>query len=571
MQARNRNSNRSWNRSWNRNRSQSRNGAARPGTWPLAAVAVALLVGASLAQGQGTKPPGTGPARPASGPRPAPTPAAESVLQERPLQEALDEATARHRLLIVVANPSREKDKQAQELWANPALREWVKRHAIAVRVTDRDTMKVLQDAKLICNLPDQPLIFRGGKQERLFGSVVRDDGLPGGVRIRQAPKEARVQAEAGRPNTSLRMLLRLEWTLRSFKTRDPEWFARHEASNPPVQAGRDAAAPATLFDRLPAPVSGAPSKDFGEDGACDPVARYIAAIQAATTMAGAADGGGAGGGGVGGGGVNKARLPALTAWLWERGPTESPAFLPTSLGALPRWSHTLGREDPGVRSALKALKDARTGEIPGMDDRGLFTYLMLARTIDEHLETLDLLDAALDDADARTMLSAGDREVYELMLPRLNWVDPWTAPGADGDALTALKRIRDAARGVGKPAKPGDKGGSGGSGAAETDRVRGFARWLLAVEGCRTYAACLSAQREDEAKRVAELLMTERELGAIFGDGGGSEWLVTSAACVGQVRAEHVAWLGEPTTASGKRLLARVKAHLAAGGQPGK
>lgn len=488
--------------------------------------------------------PGAGGASPCWASAPQPVGGPVLVLVERPLQAALDEATARNRFLIVVTSPTREKIKENQGLWNNPALASWCARHAIVAHITDRDTIKTLQEAGLITGVPDQPLLFRNGKQERIFGSAPKEGGGVAGVRLRQPPKDARPSKDGG-PHASLRLVMRLEWTLRSFRTRDEAWHTAHLASNPP--ANPEPLPPLFREARKGgAPVAEGPDVALGEADAVDAMARLLTAVRdgdpQATDPAG-----------------NIARAVGLMTWLWERGAREE-AFEPVLLGTAARWSRALGEREPVARARLDELRLRGAGEFPAIldDDRAFYRWLMLARTVGAHVEALDTLDAALDDPDAATMLPRADRLILETMLPWANWADPWTLPGvADGSSPTRRLRAALDAKAP-RNVSPGDWA-----------RVQSFRRWVLAVGGCRHYALCLAGGRDAEAGVIAEILRGTPGLDAtVLGASPIGTWLAASAIAEGEARAEHVAWLEADPSPAARRLERHARAQIAARGR---
>jgi hypothetical protein len=184
-------------------------------------------------------------------------------------------------------------------------------------------------------------------------------------------------------------------------------------------------------------------------------------------------------------------------------------------------------------------MKDAEAALIPWMDDAAFFTWLMLARVGDEHVEPLDFLDAALDDADSRLLMPIDDRAVLEMMLPWVNWADPATLPGAEGDPVGLLKRL-DQQRRRAKPPK---------ASPAQWARVQEFASWLLRLQGARVYAALLTAGDDGRAAQVAELVSKGADPGKAV------EWLVTAALAERQARPGQLEMLKAARTPWASRL----------------
>ncbi len=475
---------------------------------------------------------------------------AASILTERPLQEVLDESTARHRFLIVVTSPTREKTKANLALWNNPGLVAWCRRHAIVVHITDRKVIETLQQAGLVTGVPDQPLVFRNGKQERIFGSAPKEGGGVAGTRIPQPPKEART-AKDGSITTSIRLVMRLEWTLRSFRTRDEAWHTAHLTSNPPVVPEPK---PPLFRDAVPgvAAVNDQPEALFGETAAVDPIARFQAAIVAGS--ADAPDGKG-----------KPDLATGLMTWLWEEGASRSSpsAFTPVLFGTAARWSKQFAERHPPANTRLDDLRIRAAEELPAIlaNDIAFYSYLMLCRAGGEHLDALDFLDNALNDPDAGAMMPRADRLILESMLPWVNWADPWQLPGAGSDPGSPVRRLRESLN-----AKPPRN-----MPASDWTRVTEFRRWLLATGGARAYALCLAGgpDRAAAAAEIAGTLASAPGMASVVGPGGSiREWLVAGAIGEGEARPEHLEWLKDSPSPTGKRLAEHAAAQIAARGK---
>jgi hypothetical protein len=461
-----------------------------------------------------------------------------SVFSSLSLQEALDESKAKARLLVVVVSPDRAKAKAHTALWNNPALAAWARHHAVVAHVTDAPTIQKLRDAGLVVGQLEGPLVFRDGLSQRLFG-VNPTNGVP---RVRPAPalpKGVKPRSE-DEPNLSLRLLLRLEWTLRSMEQAEPAWYANHAANNPPPTLPEVG----TLFDKASDGVdaagglldAAAPAAVGAGGGRRDVLAVLVAALTAANDPA------------------THSAAAGLYTWLWERGAEEQPGFEPILLTTVAEQMHALGRVYAPARARFVALREAHAARVPWMSRPELARWIMLARVADEHLETLDLIDWALDDPDGKLLMPPGERGVWEALLPRLNWADPLTLPesGTNPAAYVAgLVAKRDAAAPT-KPVKwsPTDH-------AAYT----GTLGWLVRHESARLYAAALAAGKTDAAARLAAATPAAQRAS-----------LAAAALVAGKPLAEHLEWAGAGESGGWPGLKERIGAALKAGaGGPGK
>ncbi len=492
------------------------------------ALTCALLLAAGAAVALGQPKPGAPPATPS---RAGEGPVATGVLSAMPLHEALDQAMARNRVLVVVVSPNRAREQANTLLWSHPALVNWAAWHAVVVHVADQATIRSLTDAGLTPGGPDQPLLFAEGLAVRLFGSPPARNTS----RLRPAPRPAG-PASYG---PALRLMMRLEWSLRGQARVAPAWLAAH-----------DAACPAPARPVLPAQalVSDAGAMDFREaaaqglDGAAgaDSLGRLIHALDLVKGLPaeGPPD-------------ADIARRAAgLFIGLWEQALSAEPSIGPSVLFQGSRAMHELGTRFPPAMLRFRALRDAQAAMLPWMNKRELFNWLMLCRVLGDATDGLDFLDASLDDPDAVGVMPPDERFALEAMLPRLAWGDPLNLPGTGRDPVRFLARLHER---VGEEALQRIRG------LYEPGRSRlvGFLGTQLIDEGCRVYAALLARGRDEEAQRAAALVAD------VFKDKPLGAWMVSTALARGQSR-EHQVEMLSGTDAASVRLRERVKAMLA-------
>jgi len=495
-----------------------------------------ILMTAGLAAATALGQPGSGQggkAAPATqGPAARPTDrapsATQTVFSDLALDKALADSIRTGRLLVVIVSPDPSKQRANLAAWNNAGLAAWAARYATVVHVTDQPTIRQMTAGALKPGGPEQPLIFKSGKQERLFGSDRKNNQS----RLRPAPAASKTAAKpkADEPNSSVRLLLRLEWTRRALLREDPVWRKLQEAL-----PGSTRPASELFFGKDEAGVAAVP--DLGADG--DLLARLGEAREAARTAQANIDP------------QALRRAIGLYTWLWERGESVDPAFAPVRLYSLTAEMRTLAERSPAALARFKAIHAAALPSVAAMTRSELAAWLMLSRVIDEHLVPFDLLDSSLDDIDSAVLWPRADKLAWELLLPRLAWMNPLELPSTSSDAAGFVDRFVKRATGPTKTPKLSD------------DDQRSLTQTLRTQalhEACRIYAALLVAGRDDDAGKVAASAAALMRSGA---PGDERLWLVTSALAAGQARPEHAAWLKDRAEPAAQRLLKHVETTL--------
>ena len=488
--------------------------------------------GASVDSGQperGGTPAGALPATPA-----------QSVLRAMALGDALATAVAGKKLLVVVTSTNKGRETENTKLWAHPALAAWAARHALVVHVTDEATIGQLNEAELATGGPDQPLLFADGKSIRLFGSSPKTNVC----RIRGAP---RVKGAAATYGPALRLLMRLEWSLRGHGRVEPVWLAAHDAACPeaqrPVIVAQALVSDAGAMSFAEAMAGDGAGAGGGLDGAGggDMLGRLIAAIALVERARGEGDD------------AKPAarRAAGLLVGVWEQGIGTEPHVGPAAVFEGARAMHELGRISPKAMARFRALRDAQAAMLPWMNKRELFNWLMLCRVVGDPVDALDFFDACLDDADAVLLMPPEERMALETLLPRVAWEDPLALPSTGADGVKYVERLRDGLVG----AAPKVRGGA----AMEAGAFKRLLAWRASQfvdESSRVYAALLVKGRDEQAVRVAEIAaeaLKERPRPL---------WLVSAALARGQAREHQLAWLtaGDAATV---RVRERVKGMM--------
>lgn len=296
----------------------------------------------------------------------APSRAAEPPLfTERPLDAAIGDSTAQHRLLLVVVSSNPSAQKAVEAVWSNPALRAWARRHAIVVNLNDRDKIRSMTTAGLVMPANGEPLVFRDGKMIRLFGSKPNAKGVP-------VPSNKEIKAD-------LSLLLRLQWTLEAQRAADENWFQNHLKNFTAEAAG--AAAP------------------------IDP----LVLIEQARAL----------------GVQNPEESAARFADGWAPIAAFDPAFDGVRLGTLSREMAALAAKSPGAMTKIKALRAADAARFDPGSLEALFEHLTLDRICGNVIDNLDFIDTSLNDVDSATLMPKADRIALELMLPRIHLGEP--------------------------------------------------------------------------------------------------------------------------------------------------
>jgi hypothetical protein len=518
------------------------------------ALPVRLLIAASLAIGALSAASPGAPARPTLSPPPpspaaSPTPkasdepAAPSV--EPPffagtLQEALAKSIAEHRLLMVVVAPTKAREADEARRFSNPVLASWVQRHALLVRVTDRDTIKALTASELNTDPGTDPLFFKQGKLLRVLGTAwPQAEGAKG--------NQLRLRGPARPTSTFVGTVLRWHWTLLAQRRDDAQWFdahARTANASPPAPVATMSAAPAAPAAPATDPLAPEAFAALAPEPAA---ARWLDTLERARAAATSGD---------------TRTSTELYTWLWEtgersvlNGSASGTAASTTALRAALLTSvvadmKVLGDRDPQARRRWVELLQRRTVDADWSSAPTLWAYLALARAADRHVENLAFLDNALNDPDAGGLMPQDARFVLEDLLPRSHVNDP---VGAASPASTIVSGLLARAK---RPVPSSVR-----VAPAEWSRVTDHRRWLAGFEAARVYAQLLVDGRDQEASDVAKAIVDATDVPR---QPGVRAELVVSALARRQARAEMKAWVGP-------ELGARIDALLASAGSSPK
>lgn len=373
-------------------------------------------------------------------------PAPEAILVKRPLRDALADATAQNKLLLVCIAGNSDRERRALADLSPAPVRRWAARHALGVLVTDQPTIKTLTDADLNPGPDADPLVFQGGLQVRVFAS-----GLP------QKRSRLRGPVGAGKPAESyLGLAFKLDWTLRG-KDDPPAAPAPESAGQPgtPLYSVSDAGALAPA--------------DSGAAGPGDILAKLEQAR--ASVRAGGAEG--------------LRAATGLYTWLWEAADARDPRFRTARWLAVAPDIAELILKHPPARARFEALRRAMLSRLDIRDHAAVFDLLLLSRALGDHEENLAFLDSALNDPDAQAMMPTLERAAWELLLPACHWL-----PAGAADPADRLKRQDATAERVLAHVD-----------AAHKDAARAVHQMVRTLEMARAYSTCLARGKDDPAR----------------------------------------------------------------------
>ncbi len=413
-----------------------------------------------------------------------------SVLQtEKDLNATLAQSKQEKRVLIVELTPTAERARAASERWSQPVLAAWVRRHGLAIGVSDRTTLRTLADAGIQQGSGNDPLVFRDGVFLRLMGVSASTTKSVDEKGVETWRFSTRQESRIARPKNlwpaGVDLVFKLDWTLRGLERTDNAWLAGHS----------------TAIGAAPAWPSKVLSADWGASQATSPAGRVRETLATARTLA-ASDTP-----------ADLARAGELYLQLWERGVTLCPEFNIGRLTIVSAEMHALAQRHAPSKELFRKALGARWEGVDTQDIASLWDVLTLARVVDEHTPVLEFIDQSLNDADASKVMMLDERLMWELALPRMHF------NGATDTAKTMSARVQSDQRRLTK--KRPDIATEG-----EWARLMRARRFMALLEGARLTAS--AAQRGERAaadELRALLLTTARQTTAAPGE---PDWAAT-------------------------------------------
>ncbi len=412
------------------------------------------------------------------------------VVKSLDLAAAIAQARSESRLLLLELAPGTTRNAAIGERWSSPILKAWAKRHALVVRVSDMATLKLLQEQGLTQASDGDPLLFKDGKYVRAFSiaanwSTQNDENnnplTP--VRVYASKQLSRIPRAPRGTASDIALMLRLDWTWRSFETSDPAFFAAHvkgvEERAKAVKPGETSFSMKEEVGVTPMLIS-VPMGEAGEKAIIDALTqvRAWAASEKPEDLAKATGG--------------------YTS-IWELTDVAGSNFDSARLCIIAAEMHALASRYAPAKARFRAMFEAQMTHVDTADAKRLFSVLTLARIADVHVPVLEFVDNALNDPDAATMMPRAERLNLESMLPRLHFNDPLSETKRPISILERHAKVI-----TGKP--PRSIPAEAAAKAVE------FRKWLMLVDAGRVAATLRVAGRGEDVKAARGL--TEKTLG---------------------------------------------------------
>ena len=428
-------------------------------------VSAALLVGMAL--------PGGVVAQPPAKPKPAQVAESTGVLREISVERGLNESMAQRKLLVLVIAGNKPAAQRAVGVWAHPSLAGWAAAHAVVVKVTSLDDIKFLTDFNANPGPGEDPVVFKDGKQVRLFGS-----GMP--------QRKSRIMNPKSDP--ALGLLLKLDWTLRGDNLKDDGWVTTHSANmSPGVAPAADQA------------LKLAGKSELG--------AIFAARVALADASA-----------------KSEQVAAAYSSLLGGFAIQDDAVFAPTRWTVLAPELAGLAADPQRKAQAVDALRTARAKLLADVgrpwyrDLAAWFDLVSLSRAIGDQEDLLRFIDDSLDDPDAAVIMPKVDRFTYEAALRHAHWRAPST--GKVGEQL-----IRAASRlELPKPKSLTD---------AEWTAMQARRAVIVRLQFARAFALCLRDGRVSDAAAIAAAAQSSQS--AVSKDGATQLAMAMAALAAGQ------------------------------------
>jgi hypothetical protein len=416
-----------------------------------------------------------------------PSTAMPEVVKSLDLAAAIAQARSESRLLLLELAPGTTRNGAIAERWSSPILKAWAKRHALVVRVSDIPTIKLLQEQGLTQASDGDPLLFKDGKYVRGFSIAAnwstQNDENNQPVRVYASKQISRIPRAPRGTAADVALMLRLDWTWRSFETSDPAFFAAHVKSAAErakaVKPGDTSFSMREEAGVTPFMVS-VPMGEAGERVILDALTQVRAWAKSDKPE-------------------DLAKATGGYTSIWELTDVAGSNFDSGRLCIIAAEMHALAARYAPAKARFKAMFEAQMTAVDTADAKRLFSVLTLARIADVHVPVYEFFDNALNDPDAATMMPRAERLNLESMLPRLHFNDPLSETK---QPITILERHAKIITGKPPRTLPTE---------AHAKAVE-FRKWLMLVDAGRVVATLRVAGRDDDAKAAREL--TNKTLG---------------------------------------------------------
>jgi hypothetical protein len=241
-----------------------------------------------------------------------------------------------------------------------------------------------------------------------------------------------------------------------------------------------------------------------------------------------------------------------LYTWLWEKGEASDPAFRSVKRSVVADEMRQLALKSKSAAARFRRLKAHYDERLLWTTYERLGDWFLLNAVVRDEAETVAYFDLFVNDLDEGSMLPPCDLIAYRLMVGRGYWNDAWDLgerPALPPAQLASETRFKPVVTHAAQRAAQLVRKDAGGRGldmnAAERAKIDAF-RDVFAVDECaRLHAACLRAGREEDAWRIAAILLhAHPEPRARLA-------LVAAAVAADQARPRHAELL-EQATADG-------------------
>lgn len=416
------------------------------------------------------------------------------VFRNEPLLEVERQATARHRLTIVIlTGGDPQTDPGISELLRNPTLRAWFLWHAeVKIVAVDENPEEYFPLAEYVAAC--------GGS-----GPIMVL--LPNGRNPKLITDPSRLNPfVAHRTPNPVDVLLHLDILMERLESIESVWYELHTLHNPPPEP------PELLLyaehdDGRGAPVT---AVDVGPDP--------LRALRESRELRRA--------------GYEYDATGMLT-WLWENLESQDDALRAVRLLYVVDEMALLADDDEAAAQRFGALRDALSERLLWMDWTEWLAWMTSARAVAGEADVLITLDSLINDRWEDAMIPPAHGAAYRTLMDAMG---RWTEPSrVIGDELQWL--TREAGR-LDQPAPPRTT-------AEDWSDVLSLRREVLVVEAARAHVALLKAGHEAEAFEVARLMLATLENDPAARTTAMRAMLWAGAA-EGVIGAGHEAWIGE-------------------------
>ncbi|MBL8764175.1 MAG: hypothetical protein JNM07_07890 [Phycisphaerae bacterium] len=423
------------------------------------------------------------------------------------LRRATEECRGRTRLLVVfVYDPHDERSAQVlSKAWTDPTLGAWLAWHAEVYKL-NAAAYPILAKTLLGDSPIPTTITFRDGKEIGRVPPLSQTNPMR---RFEMCAALALGPMGLKHPIWAPGLLFQLDLVLEKTKATRPEWYERHERTNPMPMAPAVGEGFSGRTDEFADAVH-----DFGPNETPDPLARLEAARRAARD-----------------GDVRAAA--GLLTWEWENAVRIEPAWRGVRLSLLSDEIETLARRHPGLKSRFVTIRDDLTARLPWASYNEILEWMTLNQIVGDGAQSTLFLDQEINAVGV--MPTRADVLGYEMILRRDRWHD---RRAAEVEGASWIRRQGELLR------EPAPSGMS----LRQWESITALRRVLVLAAASRMYALLLERNMDAPAATVVSAL--ETALGSKAG-GEARLTLLSAALVAGHPRPDiHLGWIDERTPA---------------------